>query len=287
MSDGGIDILMITYNRPAYTRLSLPRLLETCDETCRVWLWHNGTDEETLDVVCSHLDHPRVHEFHHSLQNKKLREPTNWLFENARGEYVSKVDDDCLVPRDWLTILRKAHDDEPRFGALGCWHFMPEDFCAKVCDQKIRTFRRGHSAICHPWVGGSGFLLKRKCVTRVGLLRSKDTGMTGYHVRVALKGWVNGWYYPLLWQEHMDDPRAPHTLLKSDTDLQQHLPLSACNFGAETLDQWDRQLRCSAQALQRLPSNPLYFHPWRVTLRRQRDRLRRFLRFDRNNEARA
>ena len=43
-----IDILMITYNRPEYTRLSLERLLATCDESMRVWVWHNGTDEETL-----------------------------------------------------------------------------------------------------------------------------------------------------------------------------------------------------------------------------------------------
>lgn len=278
MSSGvATDILMITYNRPAYTRLSLPRLLETCDESCRVWLWHNGTDEETLEVVRSHLDHPRVHEFHHSPENKKLREPTNWLLENAQGEYVSKVDDDCLVPHDWLLLLRKAHEEVPRLGAIGCWHFMPDDFCKETGGRKIQVFGGGHRILCHPWVGGSGFLLKRACVEQVGLLRAKDSGITGYLVRVALKGWVNGWYYPILWQEHMDDPRAPHTLLKSDADLQEHLPLSALNFGAATLDQWDRQLRCSAASLQRMPSDPWYYHPWRVKLRRQRERLERFL----------
>ena len=33
--DDFIDVLMITYNRPDYVALSLPRLLEECDERTR------------------------------------------------------------------------------------------------------------------------------------------------------------------------------------------------------------------------------------------------------------
>ncbi len=32
------DILMITYNRPAYTRRSVARWLEACDDHTRIWL---------------------------------------------------------------------------------------------------------------------------------------------------------------------------------------------------------------------------------------------------------
>lgn len=272
MSENGIDILMITYNRAAYTRLSLARLLETCDESCRVWLWHNGTDEETLDVVCSHLDHPRIHEFHHSTENRKLREPTNWLLENARGEYVSKVDDDCLVPHEWLAVLRKAHEDEPRFGAIGCWHFMPEDFCEATGGRKIQAFGGGHRVMCHPWIGGTGFLVKRTCVERVGLLRKKESGMTSFHLRVALKGWVNGWYYPFLWQEHMDDPRAPHSLLRTDEDLRTYMPLSATTFGAATLQEWTERLRADARHVQEASPDPREHIGWRPRWRRIRRR---------------
>ena len=34
----GVDVLMITYNRPEYTRLSLERLLTSAPEEMRVWL---------------------------------------------------------------------------------------------------------------------------------------------------------------------------------------------------------------------------------------------------------
>src|SRR5690606_28589268 len=43
------DILMITYRSAGYLHLSLPRLLETLGERDRVWLWHNGDDEATLE----------------------------------------------------------------------------------------------------------------------------------------------------------------------------------------------------------------------------------------------
>src|SRR5688500_14710804 len=109
MNDGIIDILMITYNRPDYTLLSLARLLDSCDPSMRVWLWHNGGHAETLDAVKSMANHPRVHHFHHSVENKRLREPTNWFWQNADGDYVSKIDDDNLMTPGWGQRLRAAH----------------------------------------------------------------------------------------------------------------------------------------------------------------------------------
>ena len=94
----GTDVLMITYNRPDYTRLALSELLARCDASMRVWVWHNGDDAETLALVRSFEDHPRFHRFHHSEQNVGLTAPTNWLLADATGAYLSKVDDDCVVP---------------------------------------------------------------------------------------------------------------------------------------------------------------------------------------------
>jgi len=65
MSDD-IDILMITHNRAQYARITLARLLETCDARMRVWVWHNGDDAATLSVVRGFLNHPSVHRFNHS-----------------------------------------------------------------------------------------------------------------------------------------------------------------------------------------------------------------------------
>ena len=266
MVNSDIDILFITYNRPGYTHLSLERLLATCDESMRVWVWHNGTDEETLEIVQSFRGHPGFFKFHHSIENKKLNEPTNWLWANAKGQFLSKVDDDCLMPDGWANVLRKAHADVLEFGVIGCWRFPEEDFVPELANKKTREFTGGHRLMQNCWIEGSGYLMKRECTRRMGPLRPKHS-FTGYCIRLATEGWVNGWYYPFLYQEHMDDPRSAHSCLRTNEDLKRWMPLSAQYCGVTTLTEWQAQLKRSARFLQEAPVDPRYYIGWRKKVR--------------------
>jgi len=272
-----IDVLMVTYNRPTYTRLSLEHLLDSCDESMRVWVWHNGNDQDTLDVVASMRGHARFHEFHHCPENQRIRTPINWLFENARGDLLSLVNDDCVVSQGWAQILRRVHEDVAEIGVVACWHFQPEDFDPLLAGRKMRTFTGGHRLMVNPWVQGSGVMLKRACVRRLGLLRPKERSFTPYCIRVAAAGWVNGWYLPLVPIDHMDDPRSRRTGICTDADLAANMPLSAQFRKTRTVQQWLAHLRISARAIQEAPANPrLYIgvrrkirHTWARLLRRK------------------
>lgn len=270
------DILMITYQRPEYVRLSLPRLLDTCDDECRVWLWHNGDHAETLDVVRAHLHHPRVHRFHHNRQNVGLRTPTNWLWQHSRAELLSKVDDDCLVTPGWIETLRGAHRDVPEFGVVGSWRFLPEDFLPEQAARKIASYPGGHRLLRNLWIQGSGYLAKRELVERAGLLGPRDT-FTSWCIRVARLGFVNGWYFPFLPEDHMDDPRSPNTGYHSDADLLASLPLSARTAGVRTLADWEAQMRRSAYIAQTASLDPRHHTGWRGKRRNLRRRLQRAL----------
>ena len=265
MSSNGIDVLMITYNRPMYTRLALTELLKRSAPSTRIWVWHNGNDQETLDLVQSFRS--QLFRFHHSTENVRLLKPMNWLFENAQGDLVSKVDDDCIVPEQWDVKLAQAHADEPRFGAIGCWRFPDEDFLPEVAQQKIKTFAGGHQLMVNMWVEGSGFLMKRACVQKLGLLRQGQS-FPDYCLEVGRSGWINGWVYPLMYQEHMDDPRAEHSGLRSNADLERFLPLSAAKNGVTTIEDWVAQLRRSAHFVQAAPIDPAYWSPFRRRARR-------------------
>ncbi|MBS3803298.1 MAG: glycosyltransferase family 2 protein [Oleiphilaceae bacterium] len=271
-----IDILMITYNRPDYTRLALSRLLATCDRNMRVWLWHNGNDEETLAIVRDALSHPNVYKFHHSIENKKLREPTNWLFDNAEGDFLSKVDDDCLMPDGWADTLRQAHADEEQFGVLGCWRFQEEDFVPNLARKKIQEFQKGHRLLVNCWIEGSGYLMRRACVEQAGRIRELEN-FTRYCIRLTELGWKNGWYYPFLHQEHMDDPRSPNTMLKTDEDLARRMPLTCKNFGATTIRQWTEIMKADAKYVQGASVDPAQYSGWRPKVRRLLGRVRRTL----------
>lgn len=255
MPDSGTDILMITYNRPAYTELALARLLDTCDASMRVWVWHNGTDAATLAVVDRLRSHPRLFKFRHSQTNAMLTQPTNWLWAESDGAYLSKVDDDCLMPDGWGRTLRDAHQQNATLGAIGCWRFPDEDFLPEIAHRKIRRFPGGHRVMVNCWVEGSGYLMKRECVNAMGPLKAGQS-FPQYLKSLANKGWTHGWYFPFLYQEHMDDPRATHTLLKADADLAESAPLMAQRWQVRTLDEFTQRFRDEARFLQTASPNP-------------------------------
>jgi Glycosyl transferase family 2 len=257
-----LDILMVTHDQPDYVKLSLPRLLETCDDDMRVWIWHNGTHEETLELSRTFADDPRVARFHHSPENRPLRDPTNWLFEGSQAEFLSKVDDDCLVSHGWAQTFMAAHADHERFGAIGSWRFLDEDFDPELSLPKIREFPGGHKLLQSMWVQGSGFVLKRACVERHGALKPRQT-FTNYIVQLSLAGWNNGWYYPFVREEDMDDPRSPHTRFRTDEDLQARLPLTARYNGITTLAGWQDLIIHTARVSQGASIDPRYYKGWR------------------------
>ncbi len=270
------DVLMITYQRPGYTRLALGELLERSSERVRVWVWHNGDHAETLDVVKSFSGHRRFHHLQHSEENVRLNTPTNWFWEAADGDLLAKVDDDCIVPEDWDVLLRQAHCDEERFGVIGCWRFQPEDYDQELASKKLRTFAKGHRLLLNMWVEGSGYLMKRECVDRLGPIR-RGQSFTNYCIDIARMGWFNGWVFPFLYQEHMDDPRAEHSELHTDDDLMRTLPLSAKANGILSLDLWQQQLQRSAHIVQSAPYDRAYWAPYRRWLRHKARRVRSLL----------
>lgn len=260
------NILMITYRSAGYLDLSLTRLLESCGEHDRVWIWHNGDDEATLETLRKYRSDPRVERFHHSRQNVKLRPPTLWLWQEASARFVSKVDDDCLVSPGWLETFSNAFDDNPQFGVVGSWRPYEEDFRPDLAKRKIEAFNGGHRLLRNHWVQGSGYLLPRSWIERMGIMRDRES-FTHYCLKLARAGAINGFYFPFVREEHMDDPRSPNTLIHTNRDLQDRMPLSARAGGVSTVDDWVAQLQKTAVALQKSSLDLADYTLWRRKLR--------------------
>jgi hypothetical protein len=105
------------------------------------------------------------------------------------------------------------------------------------------------------WTGGSGYLMKRRCFAQMGLLRPRQS-FTDYGIALASRGWVNGWYYPFLYQDHMDDPRSEHCRYRDEAGFQANRSLSAETFGIRTLEEFKRAHREGAVALQGASTDP-------------------------------
>jgi hypothetical protein len=196
-----------------------------------------------------------VHRFHHSTENLRLWTPTNWLWDEGDGDYVGKVDDDCLVEDGWTDRLVAAHESWSGFGVLACWRFQDEDFIPELSEPKIREFPGGHRILQNLWVQGSSYLMARQRIVDHGQLPS-GRSFTQYCRQLAVADLVNGWYLPFIREDHMDDPRSPNTALRTDDDLRRHLPLSAQRNGIETLRDWEDSIRRSARVVQAAPLDP-------------------------------
>lgn len=263
-----IKIFMITHNRPRYTSLSLARLTETVPPDAKITVWDNASSGDTLAVLKKFERHPRVERVVYNKTNDKLWGPTNWFWENSKdADLLSKIDDDCLMPAKWVEKLKEAHNDIPQAGVLGCWRFMPEDLNITKASRKIHAFGP-HMILRNCWIEGSGYLLKRKLIDEIGDLRPKET-FTTWCVRAAARGYINGWYYPFMYQEHMDDPRAEHSGIKTDEDLKEFLPLSAAQNGIRTKDEWVEKLKASAARLQEYSLDPYDFIGLKPKLKRR------------------
>lgn len=270
------DIVMITYRSAGYLHLSLPRLLDSLGQEDRVWLWHNGDDEATLEALKPFLQDERVARFHHSRENVKLRQPTNWLWQESGATFVSKVDDDCLIDPHWLDTFRSYHSDVPDLGVIGSWRHPEQDFLPRVAERKITSHPGGHRIMRNAWVQGSGYLVRRDAVLALGGLQPAES-FTALCIRLARTGAINGFAYPFVPEDHMDDPRSPHTLIRTDEDLAARLPLSAQANGVKTVAEWTDQLVQSAELLQRAPHDPKHYSGWRAKVRNGRRRIRKVL----------
>jgi hypothetical protein len=274
VSDPILDILMITHNRPDYTAMSLRQLLGTCESGMRVWVWHNGDDADTRRVIATFSGHPRLGRVLLSEENRRLREPTNWFWQNAEAPFLSKVDDDCLLPAGWANTLTAAHRGCEQLGVLGCWRFYEQDFIPKLALPKIRDLPDGHRMMLNCWVQGSGYVMKRSVIAQLGLLRATES-FTDYCVRAAAAGWINGWYFPFIHEEHMDDPRSAYSVFTSDEDFVRNRPLSAIKDDVRSLEEWKNRVHWMARSVQAAPYDPRQYIGWRAKARVSAYRIKR------------
>ncbi|MEM9467300.1 MAG: glycosyltransferase [Actinomycetota bacterium] len=267
------DILMVVYNRPEYTRRTLPRLLDLAsDEGGRVWVWQNGDDAEIGALLDEVADHPALFRRHHEPANGPLRDATNWLWRESEGALVGKVDDDCLVHEGWLRETTADHARGRRFGALCAWHYAPEDFDPALAAAKVQEVD-GVTLLRNMWTAGSGYLMSRACVDDTGPIGDDETWFD-YCVRASRRGWISGWPVPLRFQDHLDDPRAVGSGVSSDADLARSAPLSARSLGVDDLDGWVAALRADAHHVQTASLRPFDYGPIGKRLQRLLRRLR-------------
>lgn len=269
-----IDLIYITYNRLPYVKLTLPTLLEDPTEEFSLTIWDNGSTDGTREYLSS-VDDPRIIRKVFPNENAYLHGAVNDLVSSSAADLIGMIFDDILVTPGWTRTLAKAHADVPEFGMIGSWHFPSDDFDYELAKHKIQKFGQ-HQVIRTVSTGVGGGLVKVKTMRECGPLESSRT--TYYWIQMALRGYINGYYYPLIPADHLDDPRVTHSRIKTEEDFQRDPPTTAICNGYNSMDEWVRSLRRDALIIQTASFDPRQYVGLRAKFGRLNKKLIRIVR---------
>ena len=269
-----IELAFITYNRLYYTRKALESIL--VDESVRFGLtiWDNGSTDGTVEYLKREVSDGRIRDVVFSEENVGQTAAVNAIWGRSKANLLGKLDNDCIVSPGWTRKLSQAHRDIGKLGVVACWHLGREDFDEQRAGAKIQQFG-GHRVLRHPWTCGTGVLVKREVFERMGPIR--EQAMTRYWIDMARAGYVNGWYYPLVCQEHMDDPKSEHCVTRDEQEIERMREgtFSLKYHGIRNMeDRWRLRERVLSDILD-APWEVKYYIGWRGKMRRLKDNIRR------------
>lgn len=267
-----IHLVFVTYNRLEYTKRALPSVLADPTERFDLTIWDNASTDGTAEYLRDQIDDPRIVDLVLSRENIGQTAAVNRIWADSKADLLGKLDNDCIVTPGWTRTLAEAHRDIPNLGVVACWHFLPEDFDYERAKHKIQTFGR-HQIFRHPWTCGTGLLIKRETFKRFGPMQ--QTATTRYWLEMALAGYINGFYYPLIHQEHMDDPMSPHCLIRDAESFARYRKITFGLGSGRYQDVEGRRKTRNGMVANLLdePFDPRYYVGWRARKRRLQRRL--------------
>lgn len=266
-----IDLLFVSYNRLAYTKLALPSILADPTEEFSLTIWDNASTDGTREYLSS-VDDPRIVRKVFSRENVRAYGAVKEVFSKSSADLAGIVSNDFLVTPGWTRILAEAHADVPEFGKLSCWHLGPEFFDEARARHKIQKFGR-HQVLRHPWTDGCGFV-KLKTLRELGFGGlGRGLGGTDFDRRMALRGYINGFYYPLIYVEHMDYPWSEHYAFSDRLQQRIEMGVTYRSHGIHTLDDAKAWHQVVVRNILDDPWDVKYYVGWRRKLRRIKSKL--------------
>jgi GT2 family glycosyltransferase len=160
-----VPVLFTTYNRLDFTKISLPKLIESNCGTIFV------IDNASTDGTAKYL---------RGLKSKKLVVVLNdentgvagamniFIKMNTNNNYLAKVDNDTIVKKDWLDILLKKVVDK-NIDIIQAKHpILVKTHATGSFDEwmkKLEQDKDDNSIYYSKFVGGSGIVFNRKIIT--------------------------------------------------------------------------------------------------------------------------
>ena len=202
-----IPIMMITWDRLEYTKQAIKALLENTIYPFKLWIWDNGSTDGTVEYLRDIYDERIQVIFSH--ENVGLIPPMNEFFDWYKdAEYVSKVDNDTIVPRGWLTKLKNVMDSLPLF-VIQSAHYLGLPYKLEnnqeFYNQLAKVEFEGENLYLFPHVSGTGVLIRRKHIDEpVEKKEGTLSGWVNYQFLKCRNGNLRCAFYSGVWVDRLD-----------------------------------------------------------------------------------
>lgn len=123
----------------------------------------------------------------------------------------------------------------------------------------------------HPWTNGGVGLVKITTLREMGKI---DNDWSGYWIRMALKGYVNGYYYPLIHAEHMDYPWSKYNI---SANRPGGTPITGSTYASQGIRTIEAAKARHKQIMKNLLEDPWeakYYVGWRNKMKKLKSRFK-------------
>ena len=189
-----IPVLFTTYNRLKYTKKSLPALLDNTRGYGEIYIIDNNSTDGTVEYLKS-LSDPAIKVIKYNDTNKGVAGAMNQFFNiiKDKHEYFAKVDNDTIVPKNWLFDMVSVLEFED-VDFIQAKHFFVakgiKDWDDLILKHRTKDFF-GNKLIYRDTVGGSG--LVGRC-SKVGELDESVPLLIGWSKYLSNNGFICAFY---------------------------------------------------------------------------------------------
>lgn len=177
-----IPVLLVTYNRLEYSKKALHSILENPGMPVEVMIWDNASDQDTQEWLDNIQDFVKTHNLIISVvrspKNVGLAPAMNYFFKKyASQPYVVKVDNDTVLPDNWLKDLMAAMNKingKVKLGAVSGIGWRPYGETAQEWFSHMLSAPFGDAELYfHTYIFGTGVLINMDMIRERGLLFEK------------------------------------------------------------------------------------------------------------------
>lgn len=176
-----VTLLMLTWNRLEYTKMSLEYLFKNTIYPYDLWIIDNkNTKDDTRKYLIDlKKREPKITRLILNDTNEGLSKPTNQFWRETNTEMVGKVDNDTLVPKGWLTKLVEALDKVPQLMMVSGIHFKNWKLVYGNFYVPCKTIN-GVRLYFPTHTGGCCYILRRTTINKAGYLEERVGRLYGW-----------------------------------------------------------------------------------------------------------